>query len=159
MFGAVSFYKACKEAGLKAILGCELSVAWGADAWKKDARKDPSSGPGRHLVVLARNEEGYRNLIYLVSNGYVDGKSNQGVPRVDVDGIAQRSRGLVALSGCMGGVVPQAILEQGEDEGLRVCGRLKDVFEPGHFYVELQDHGFPEQPILNGILRDFSKKL
>src|SRR5579859_4505068 len=62
MFGAVSFYKACKEAGLKAILGCELSVATGA-------RTDPASGPGRHMVVLARNEEGYKNLIYLVSLG------------------------------------------------------------------------------------------
>jgi len=76
MFGAISFYKACKEAGLKAILGCELSVAWGSSGSgpeQKDARKDPSTGPGRHLVVLARNEEGYRNLIHVVSLGYVDG--------------------------------------------------------------------------------------
>ena len=159
MFGAISFYKACKEAGLKAILGCELAVAWPGNPSQKDARKDPASGQGRHMVVLARTEEGYRNLIYLVSQGYVDGKSTEGVPRVDLDLIAGHSKGLVGLSGCMGGVVPQAILEQGEEEGLRVAKRLIDVFEPGHFYLELQDHGFPEQPILNGILRDFSRKL
>lgn len=159
MFGAISFYKACKEASLKAILGCELSVAWPASPEQKDARKDPTSGPGRHLVVLARNAEGYKNLIQLVSLGYVDGKSNEGVPRVDLESLSHRSKGLVALSGCMGGVVPQAILEQGEDEGRRVCGTLRDIFEPGHFYVELQDHGFPEQPILNGILRDFSRRM
>src|SRR6478672_11929214 len=63
MFGAISFYKACKEASLKAILGCELAIAWGSNPEAKDARKDPASGHGRHLTVLARTEEGYKNLI------------------------------------------------------------------------------------------------
>ncbi len=156
MFGAISFYKACKEAGLKAILGCELAIAPGD---QRDARKDPATGHGRHLTVLARTEEGYRNLIYLVSQGYVDGKSSDGVPRVDLDLVSQRAKGLVALSGCLGGVVPQAILEQGEIEGQRVAGKLKEIFDPGSFYLELQEHGFPEQPIVNGLLRELGKRL
>ena len=130
MFGAISFYKACKEASLKAILGCEVNVASGDG---EGARRDPNSGTGKHLVLLARNEEGYRNLIYLVSQGYVDGKSQEGVPRVDLDLVGKRSKGLIALSGCMGGGVAQAVLEQGEKEGERVAGRLKELFEPGAF--------------------------
>jgi DNA polymerase-3 subunit alpha len=156
MFGAISFYKACKDAGLKAILGCELNLAPGD---QKDARKNPNGGPGKHLVVLARNEEGYRNLIYLVSQGYVEGKSQEGVPRVDFDLLQGRTKGLIGLSGCMGGEIPQAILEQGEAEGLRVAAKYRDAFEPGSFFLELQDHGFPEQPIVNGILEGYGKEL
>jgi DNA polymerase III subunit alpha len=156
MFGAITFYKTCKELGLKAILGCELNVV---HSDKKDARKDPMAGHGKHLVALAKNEEGYKNLIHLVSMGYVDGKSNDGVPRIDLDLLSQHTKGLIALSGCMGGGVAQAILEQGEDEGRRVAARMKDMFDPGAFYLEVQDHGFPEQPILNGILRNFCTEL
>ena len=156
MFGAISFYKACKEAGLKALIGCELNVV---ASEQKDARKDPGSGHGRHLLVLARNEVGYRNLIYLVSQGFVDGKSQDGIPRVDLELISQKSKGLLALSGCLGGVVPQAILEQGELEGYRVAGKLQEIFEPGAFMIEVQEHGFPEQPIVNSMLRDIGKKL
>jgi DNA-directed DNA polymerase III PolC len=156
MFGAITFYKTCKEAGIKGILGCELNVLHND---KKDARKDPNSGHGKHLVALAKNEEGYKNLIHLVSMGYVDGKSSDGVPRIDVDLLSQHSKGLIGLSGCMGGGVAQAILEQGEDEGRRVAAKMKDIFDPGAFYLEVQDHGFPEQPILNGILRQYCQEL
>ncbi len=158
MFGAISFYKACKDAGMKALLGCELNVV-GDSPDKKDARKDPASGHGKHLVVLAKDDVGYKNLIYLVSQGYVEGKSNDGVPRIDMALLSERTKGLVGLSGCMGGGVAQAILEQGEDAGLRQAAMLRDMFDPGSFFLELQDHGFPEQPILNGILRDLGKKL
>jgi len=156
MFGAITFYKTCKELGLKAILGCELNVV---QSDKKDARKDPAAGHGKHLVALAKNEEGYRNLIKLVSMGYVEGKAQDGVPRIDLDLLAGHTKGLIALSGCMGGGVAQAILEQGEDEGRRVAARYKEMFEPGAFFLELQDHGFPEQPILNSILRGYCKDL
>jgi len=156
MFGAITFYKTCKELGVKPILGCELNVI---HSDKKDARKDPAAGHGKHLVTLARTEEGYRNLIKLVSMGYVEGKSQDGVPRVDLDLLSQHTKGLIGLSGCMGGGVAQAILEQGEDEGRRVATRMKEMFEPGNFYLELQDHGFPEQPILNSILRGYCKDL
>jgi DNA polymerase-3 subunit alpha len=156
MFGAITFYKACKDAGLKAILGCELNLAIGE---QKDARKNPNSGAGKHLLVLARNEQGYKNLIYLVSQGYVEGKSQEGVPRVDFELLQGRTAGLIGLSGCMGGEIPQAILEQGEAEGLKVAARYRDAFEPGSFFLELQDHGFPEQPIVNGILKGFGKQL
>ncbi|MFI5299323.1 MAG: DNA polymerase III subunit alpha [Polyangiales bacterium] len=156
MFGAITFYKSCKEAGLKPILGCEVNVAPGAQS---RARADATTGAGHHLVLLARTDEGYRNLIHLVSMGWVDGKSTEGTPRIDLDLLAQKSKGLTALTGCMGGAIAQAILEQGADEGLRVAGKLKEIFEPGELFVELQNHGFPEQPALNGILRDLAKRL
>jgi DNA polymerase-3 subunit alpha len=156
MFGAITFYKTCKELGLKAILGCELNVV---HSDKKDARKDPASGHGKHLICLAKTEEGYRNLIRLVSMGFIEGKSADAVPRIDLDLLAGHTKGLIGLSGCMGGGVAQAILEQGEEAGLKVAAKMKEIFEPGAFYLELQDHGFDEQPIVNGILRDFGKKL
>jgi DNA polymerase-3 subunit alpha len=133
MFGAVTFYKAAKDAGIRPILGCELDVV-GHD------------GHARHLPVLAASIEGYKNLVWLVSRGQV-----QGAP-IGIDDLAARSRGLVGMTGCMGGLVSQAVLEQGEARGRTLLGSLRDAFEPGALYVELQDHGLPEQPILNDIL-------
>jgi DNA polymerase III subunit alpha len=140
MFGAITFYKAAKEAGVRPILGCELDVV-GHD------------GHARHLPVLASTEEGYRNLVWLVSRGQV-----QGAP-IRVDDLAARSRGLIGMTGCMGGLVAQAILEQGEARGRAALASLRDAFEPGSLYVELQDHGLPEQPILNDILVRLAREL
>jgi DNA polymerase III subunit alpha len=133
MFGAITFYKAAKEAGVRPVLGCELDVA-GRD------------GHPHHLPLLAATLEGYKNLVWLVSHAHV-----HGVP-VRVADLAARAKGLVAMTGCMGGLVPQAVLEEGEGRGLEVLGTLRDAFEPGNLYVELQDHGLPEQAVVNGIL-------
>ncbi len=147
MFGAVTFYKAAKDAGVQSILGCELEV--GVD------------GHGRHLPLLASSVEGYKNLVWLVSRAHVAPAPNHhpGVPAVAWDEIAARSKGIIALTGCMGGVLAQRVLEEGPDAGLRTLEKMKDAFEPGALYVELQDHGLPEQPVLNGILVDLAKKL
>ena len=140
MFGAITFYKAAKEAGVRPILGCELDVV-GKD------------GHPRHLPVLAASEEGYKNLVWLVSRGQV-----QGAP-IGIADVASRSKGLVGLTGCMGGLVGQAILEEGEARGRAVLASLRDAFEPGSLYVELQDHGLPEQPIVNDILVRLAREL
>jgi DNA polymerase III subunit alpha len=148
MFGAIQHYKGCKEQGLQAILGCEVNIA----------RKRPEGATGRpgddaidHLVLLASSEQGYKNLIKLVSFGHIEPASGL-APSLTLDLVAQHSAGIIGLTGCMGGVVAQRILEQGEDEGRLALDRLRACFEPGSLYVELQDHGLPEQPVLNGIL-------
>ncbi|MGO9835562.1 MAG: DNA polymerase III subunit alpha [Polyangiaceae bacterium] len=140
MFGAITFYKAAKEAGVRPILGCELDVAG-------------RGGHAHHLPLLAATLEGYKNLVWLVSHAHV-----HGVP-VGVADLAARARGLVAMTGCMGGLVPQAILEEGEGRGREVLGTLRDAFEPGNLYVELQDHGLPEQAVVNGILLKSARAL
>jgi DNA polymerase-3 subunit alpha len=136
MFGAITLYKAAKEAHVQSILGCEIDV--------RDERS--RGGHDHHLPLLAATPEGYRNLVWLVSRAHVQGAA------ITFDELASRSRGLVALTGCMGGIVSQAILEEGEGRGREVLGALRDVIEPGSLYVELQDHGLPEQPVLNEIL-------
>ncbi len=146
MFGAISFYKAAKEASVKAILGAELEVVVGSH--------------GHHLPLLAASEEGYKNLVWLVSRGYVepDPAGPAGVPCVPFSALEGRTKGLIGMTGCMGGLVAQSVLEQGIEAGAKTLARLKEIFEPGTLYVELQDHGLPEQPILKGILIDLAKR-
>ena len=133
MFGAITLYKAAKDAGVQAILGCELDVVG-------------RGGHSVHLPVLAASGDGYKNLVWLVSRAHV-----QGAP-LGLEDLASHAKGLVGMTGCMGGYVSQAVLEEGEGRGREALGALRDVFEPGALYVELQDHGLPEQSILNGIL-------
>src|SRR5580692_11368117 len=135
MFGAITLYKAAKEAKVQPILGCELDVA-----------RLSSGGQGHHVPLLAASAEGYKNLVWLVSRSHV-----KGAP-ITVEEIASRSKGLVGMTGCMGGLVCQAVLEEGEARGREVLATLRDSLEPGNLYVELQDHGLPEQSILNEIL-------
>ena len=147
MFGAITLYKIAKQAQVQAILGCELDVRY-------------SGGAAHHLPVLAASPEGYKNLVWLVSRGHVAAPSERaGEATIAFDELAAHSRGLVALTGCMGGVVPQAILEQGEGRGRELLAALRDAFEPGSVYVELQDHGLPEQPVLNEILVGLARQL
>jgi len=146
MFGAISFYKAAKEVSVQAILGCELEVL--------------HNGQSHHLPVLASSLEGYKNLVWLCSRGHVapDKAAPAGVPAISFDALAGRTKGLVALTGCMGGLVAQSVLEMGEQAGAQMLTRLQEAFEPGSLYVEIQDHGLPEQPVLNGILADLAKR-
>ena len=147
MFGAISFYKAAKEAGVQPILGSELEIA--------------AKGRSRHLPLLAASLDGYKNLVALVTEGHIhpDPHGPAGTPTITLDTIATRSKGLVATTGCMGGVLAQSILEEGEEAGRRTLAQLKDLFEPGNLYVELQDHGLVEQAVLNDILVRLAKDL
>ncbi len=146
MFGSISFYKAAKDANVQAIIGSELEVV--------------HAGHGHHLPLLASTEEGYKNLVALVSRGYVapDPGGTPGVPCIPFDALEGKTKGVVGLTGCMGGMLAQRVLEEGPTAGDKMLGRLKDLFEPGNLYVELQDHGLPEQPVLNGILVDLAKR-
>ena len=150
MFGALELYLKCKGKSVRPIMGCEVYVASGSRTEK--SRHDT------HLVLLARNNEGYRNLSYLVSIGWLEGLYEH--PRIDLEvlGQAGRTKGLIALSGCLGGTVVQPLLHQGPDEALAVASQLRDLFEPEGFYLEVQDHGFPEQAQVNRILADIGSK-
>ncbi len=154
MFGAIQLYKASKEQGVQAILGCEVNVARGRD----DGRPAHTDEAVDHLVLLAATEPGYRNLINIVSQGHAE-PASQLAPSVTLDWIREHREGLIGLTGCMGGVLAQRILEQGEEPGRQQLGHLRDIFEPGALYVELQDHGLQEQAVLNGILAAAARDL
>jgi DNA polymerase-3 subunit alpha len=147
MYGAIRHYKGCKEKGLTPILGCEVFIPRGG-----------RTGALEHLVLLAENHDGYKNLVRIVSEGHLR-SAHDFAAAVTLDFITQRNRGLIALSGCMAGVAAQRILEQGAEQAEPVLAELRDRFEPGHFFVELQDHGFPEQPVLSEILLKAARNL
>jgi DNA polymerase-3 subunit alpha len=152
MFGALQLYKACKERDLWPIIGCEVNVA------RMQEARERKRTPVDHLVLLARNEEGYKNLIRLVSKGQIEQASDTAAS-LAWETVAAETRGLVGLTGCMGGIVAQQVLEQGEAAGLAMLERMKSAFEPGSLFVELQDHDLVEQPVLNKILIECARKL
>ena len=143
MYGAIEFYKAAKAAGVKPIIGCEVYVA-------PRTRFDKVHALDReayHLVLLCENETGYRNLSYMVSRGFLDGFYNR--PRVDMELLREHHEGLIALSACLAGKLPQ-LLMQGDYEGAKKAAlEHAEIFGPDHYYLELQNHGLPEQPKVN----------
>ena len=148
MYGAIDFYRACKAEGIKPIIGCEVYVA---PRTRFDKQHEFDS-EARHLVLLCENEEGYRNLSYLVSMAHVEGFYIK--PRIDLVLLREHSKGLIALSACLAGEIPRR-LRSGSYEGAKEYAlTLAEIFGPDHFYLELQDHGIREQAIVNqGILR------
>ena len=148
MYGAIDFYRACKAEGIKPIIGCEVYVA---PRTRFDKQHEFDS-EARHLVLLCENEEGYKNLSYLVSMAHVEGFYIK--PRVDLDLLREHSGGLIALSACLAGEIPRRI-RGGNYEGAKEYAlTLAEIFGKDHFYLELQDHGIREQAIVNqGILR------
>ena len=143
MYGVIDFYKKAKDAGIKPILGCEVYVAIPSRFVKE--RRD--EGAYQHLVLLAENETGYHNLMKLVSLGFTEGFYYK--PRVDVELLRQYSRGLIALSGCLGGVIPKAVETHGYEEGKKRALMYNEIFGQGNFYLEMQDYNDPEQTRMN----------
>ena len=148
MYGCIDFYKAAKDAGVKPIIGCEVYVARRGMADRVHGiDNDPY-----HLVLLCKNRKGYENLCYLVSQAFTNGF--YGKPRVDLELLEQYHEGLIALSACLAGAVPQYILEDDYESAKKYALRLADIFGPEHFYLELQDHGIEEQtPVNQGVMR------
>ena len=139
MYGVIDFYRACKGAGIKPIIGCEVYVA-------PRTRFDKEHGldsEGRHLVLLCENETGYRNLSYMVSMAYVEGFYIK--PRIDMDLLREHHEGLIALSACLAGELPRR-LRAGDYQGAKTHAlEMAELFGPDHYYLELQDHGIPAQ--------------
>ncbi len=139
MYGAVAFYKACKAAGIKPIIGCEVYVAPRSLHEKEQALDRNYS----HLILLCRNEEGYHNLCRLVSTSFTEGFYVK--PRIDWDLLSRHAEGLLCLSGCVRGYIPQCILQGDYEEAKRKALALRDLFGAENFYLEIQNHGIPEE--------------
>lgn len=148
MYGAVDFYKECKKQGIKPIIGCEVYVA-PRTRFDKDKALDKEYN---HLILLVKNETGYKNLIKMVSAGYTDGFYFK--PRIDRDLLEKYHEGLICTSACLVGEIPQKLLQKDYDGARREALWFNDVFGESNYYLEVQDHGIPEQKIvLDGIKR------
>ena len=146
LYGIVPFYKAFQRAGVKPIIGCEVYVA----PRSRFDREGKADSDLRHLLLLAENEAGYRNLIALVTDAHVEGFYYK--PRVDRELLAHYADGLIAFSACLAGEIPALIIQNREEEARDLAGRYRDLFGPDSFYLELQDHGIPEQKRVNTAL-------
>ena len=154
MYGVIDFYKACKEEGINPILGCEVYVA-------PNSRfdKELTGGEDRyyHLVLLAENNIGYENLTKIVSRGFTEGYYYK--PRVDMELLRKCHEGIIALSACLAGEVPRYIQKGLLDEAKKAALKYQDCFGKGNYFLELQDHGLPEQRMVNTSLLQISKEL
>ena len=153
MFGCIDFYKAAKEAGIKPIMGCEVYVAPGS---RFDRETVKGEDRYYHLVLLAENDLGYSNLTKIVSKGYVDGFYYK--PRVDLEILEQYHEGVIALSACLAGEVPRYLVRNLYEEGKQAALRYQEIFGKGNFFLELQDHGIPEQRLVNQQLMRMSQE-
>ena len=138
IFGAVAFVNAAREAGVKPILGCELYICK-----KEDHRASPEGDSYNHLVVLAENDEGYRNLVKIVSEASLHGFYYK--PRISKKFLAEHSRGLIGLSACLKGEVAESLTEGKYDAAREAAVTFSDIFGKGNFYLEIQDQGLPEE--------------
>ena len=153
MYGIIDFYKQAKKQGIKPIIGCEVYVA-------PRSRFDKAAVEGEsyyHLVLLAANDQGYRNLIELVSRGYSEGFYYK--PRIDREILRSYSEGLIGLSACIAGEVPAAILRGDIDRAEALASEYKEIFGAENFFIELQDHGMPEEKQANQQLVKIAQKL
>ena len=153
MFGCIDFYKAAKAAGIKPILGCEVYVAPGS---RFDKEKGKEEDRYYHLVLLAETQEGYQNLIKIVSYGFVDGFYYK--PRVDMELLEKYHEGIIALSACLAGEVARNLARGFYEEGKEAALRYEKIFGKGNFFLELQDHGIPEQRQVNHELIRMSRE-
>ena len=139
MYGAVAFYKACLAEGIQPIIGCEVYVAPRSRFQKEHGTDNNYS----HLILLCQNEQGYRNLCYLVSCGFTEGFYIK--PRIDWELLHQHAEGLICLSGCLAGEIPQALLHGDYERAKKKALELRALFGPENFYLEIQDHEIPEE--------------
>ena len=153
MFGVIDFYEYAKSIGIKPVLGCEVYVA--ARGHKDKIHELDSSSS--HLILLAKNNEGYKNLMNIVSIGYVEGFYYR--PRIDMDVLRENSDGIIALSACMMGVLSKKILADNYEDAKKSALEFIDIFGKENYYIEIQDHGIYEQKRLNTELIRLAKEL
>ncbi len=168
LFAAESFYQAAKTRGVKPIIGCEVYVAKGsrhdrgessqheAANGRSDSPAEPGNRGVNHLVLLCENAEGYRNLIKLVSAGYLEGFYYK--PRIDYDLLARHSSGLIALSACLRGAVTENLVEERPEQAREAAYRLRDIFGKGNFFLEIQDQGLEIEQRVNPKIVSLSRE-
>ena len=154
MYGVIDFYRACKAEGIHPVIGCEVYVAPNS---RYD--KELTGGEDRyyHLVLLAENNTGYQNLMKIVSKGFTEGYYYR--PRVDMEVLNEYHEGIIALSACLAGEVQRYIMKGLYDEAIKMARKYRDCFGEGNYFLELQDHGLPEQRTVNHQLMRMSKEL
>ena len=149
MYGVIDFYKAARAAGIKPILGCEVYVAPGS---RFDRELSHGDDRYSHLVLLAENNKGYQNLMKIVSKGFVEGYYYK--PRVDMEVLETYHEGIIALSACLAGEVQRYLVRGLYEEAKETAYKYEKCFGKGNFFLELQDHGIPEQKTVNaGLMR------
>lgn len=149
MYGVIDFYRAAKEAGIRPIIGCEVYVAPGS---RFDRENNQGEERYNHLVLLAENDTGYKNLMKIVSKGFTEGFYYK--PRVDYEVLRRYHEGIIALSACLAGVVASKLVKGLYEEAKKEALKLQDIFGEGNFFLELQDHGLaPQQTVNQGLLR------
>ena len=144
MFGCIDFYRAAKAAGIKPILGCEVYVAPGS---RFDREAGQTENRYYHLVLLAENNQGYQNLMKIVSKAFIDGFYYK--PRVDLELLEEYHEGIIALSACLAGEVAKNLTRGFYEEAKKAALRYQEIFGEGNFFLEMQDHGIPEQQRVN----------
>lgn len=154
MYGVIDFYRAALEVGIKPIIGCEVYVAPGS---RFDKEVGNNENRYYHLVLLAENNIGYANLMKIVSKGFIDGFYYK--PRVDYEILSEYSEGIIALSACLAGEVQRYLAQGFYEEGKKAARKYENIFGKGNFFLELQDHGIPQQSIVNNSLLKMSKEL
>ncbi|MCP4163154.1 MAG: DNA polymerase III subunit alpha, partial [Deltaproteobacteria bacterium] len=141
LFGALRFEQACRAEGINPVVGCEVYVAS-----KSRLIKSTAAGKNHHLVLYCKNETGYRNLMYIVSKAYTEGFYYR--PRIDEELLQGRTEGLIASSACLAGVVPRLLVENKYEEAKEKALFYNDLFGDGNYYLEIMDHGIPEEKIV-----------
>ena len=152
MYGVVDFYKACRAEGVKPIIGCEVYVA----ANSRFDKKYESDSTRYHLVLLCKNETGYKNLCYMVSKSFTEGFYIK--PRIDMELLEEHHEGLVCLSACLAGYIPRMILSGEYEKAEEYAVKMDKLFGRGNFYLEIQDHGIDSQKDVNRAILDINKK-
>ncbi|MBC3888680.1 DNA polymerase III subunit alpha [Acetobacterium paludosum] len=152
LFGAIDFYKACQKEKIHPVIGCEVYVSP-----RGLEQKEPQLDKERfHLILLAENNKGYKNLMRIVSKGFIDGFYYK--PRIDHNYLKENSEGLICLSACIGGEIPQMILNNDVDGAVQRCLLYQNIFGKDHFFLEIQDHRLREEALVNERMLEFSKK-
>jgi DNA polymerase-3 subunit alpha len=153
LFGAVEFYKECRKVNLKPIIGCEVYLAPGS---RFDRKANSAKEASTHFLLLAKDEEGYRNLVKLVSIAHLEGQYYK--PRIDKEILSQHNKGLVGTSACLAGEVARHIMAGRPKDAEKSIDDFKNIFAPGDFYLEIADHGVPQQKTVIAELLKYSKQ-
>jgi DNA polymerase-3 subunit alpha len=153
LFGAIEFYQEAHSAGVKPIIGCEAYIAPGSHKDRPASRRDSAY----HITLLAQNEIGYRNLVKLVTTAHLDGFHY--APRIDKELLAERSAGLIGLSGCLAGEINSAIQANNPEKAKQCAADYRDILGAQNFFIELHDHGMEEQRKCNGVLPHIARDL
>ncbi len=155
MYGIIEFYNQARKAGIKPIIGCEVYMA-PHSRWDKQLGREKNEEAFYHLVLLAENNQGYQNLMRLVSLGFLEGFYYK--PRVDKELLKRFKEGIIALSGCIGGEIPKYIISNNIEGAKKALSEYLDIFGKSNFFLELQDSGLPEQKKVNKVLSELSSE-